>query len=209
MEENLPNRKMLRWNRRDYSSEGKYFITICIKDRKTLLSRVSSVGGDVPDAPQIQLLAFGKIADRYINQLNDFYDDLEVDQYVIMPNHIHIILFVYENGPSRGAMGAPRSGRSDLSEWQRSADAEEHSRRRQMVGTATGLSAPTKQHSAVSRFVSTFKRFCNKESGANIWQRSFYDHVIRDSKDYQNHLRYICENPQKWQEDELYSSILE
>ena len=172
MEENLPNRKMLRWNRRDYSSEGKYFITICIKDRKPLLSRISSVGGDVPDAPQIQLLAFGKIADHYINQLNDFYDDLEVDQYVIMPNHIHIILFVYENGPSR-------------------------------------TSAPTKQHSAVSRFVSTFKRFCNKESGANIWQRSFYDHVIRDSKDYQNHLRYICENPQKWQEDELYSSILE
>ena len=52
MEENLPNRKMLRWNRRDYSSEGKYFITICIKDRKTLLSRISSVGVGALDDPK-------------------------------------------------------------------------------------------------------------------------------------------------------------
>ena len=65
--------------------------------------------------------------------------------------------------------------------------------------------APTKQHSAVSQFVSTFKRFCNKEYGVNIWQRHFNDHVIRNRDDYYEHIKYISENPMRWYYDELYS----
>ena len=127
------------------------------------------VGGDVLDAPTIvELLPYGEIADKYINQLNAFYDYIKVNKYVIMPNHIHIMLFVVENGASR-------------------------------------TSPPTKQHSAVSQFVSTFKRFCNKECGGNIWQRHFHDHIIRNREDYEEHLRYIHENPVRWQFDELYT----
>ena len=66
----------------------------------------------------------------------------------------------------------------------------------------TANTAP-RQHSAVSRFISTFKRFCNKESGAKLWQRGFHDHIIRDLADYERHLRYIEENPIRWQTDEL------
>jgi len=88
--------------------------------------------GDVLDAPHIELMQHGKIADKYICQMNKFYEDIVIDKYVIMPDHIHILLFVTENGASR-------------------------------------TSPPTvKQHSRVSRFVSTFKRFCNKEYGNNI-----------------------------------------
>ena len=77
-----------------------YFITICTEKRKQILSEI--VGGDVLDAPKsVKLLPYGKIAEKYLNQLNNFYDSIEVDKYVIMPNHIHIVLFVYENGASR------------------------------------------------------------------------------------------------------------
>ena len=65
-------------------------------------------------------------------------------------------------------------------------------------------SAPTRQHSTISRFVSTFKRFCNKEYGENIWQRGFHDHVIRNREDYEEHLKYILENSTNWFYDELY-----
>ena len=123
----------------------------------------------VLDAPQIELLHYGKIAEKYINQLNDFYEDMAVDQYVIMPNHIHIMLFVLEGGASR-------------------------------------TSPSTKQHSSIPRFVSTFKRFCNKEFGFNIWQRGFNDHVIRNYEDYREHLKYIYENPARWHYDELYGN---
>ena len=166
MENQLPQRKQLRLQHFDYSSTGAYFITVCTKNRQQCLSRI--VGGDVLDAPQIALSKYGKIADNYINQLNEFYDYLKVDQYVIMPNHIHIILFILGNGASR-------------------------------------TSPPTKQHASVSRFISTFKRFCNKEIGVNIWQPSFYDHIIRDREDYEEHVYYIYENPMRWKFDELYT----
>ena len=175
MENELPKRKPTRLHYFDYNSSGAYFLTICTENRRNLLSRI--VGGDVLDAPQsdvsyspkrIELSYYGKIADKYINQLNDFYDDIKVDQYVIMRNHVHIILFVRADGASR-------------------------------------TSPPTKQHSTVSHFISTFKRFCNKEYGENIWQRHFNDHIIRNPKDYEKHIKYIHENPDRWYFDELYS----
>ena len=162
-------RKRNRLEKYDYSSTGAYFITICTEGRREILSRIV-VGGDVLDAPKNEkLLPYGKIAEKYIHQLNNFYNDIVVDRYVIMPNHIHIMLFVSENGASR-------------------------------------TSPPTKQHATVSKFVSTFKRFCNKEYGENIWQRSYYDHVIRDRQDYEEHARYIMENPARWYYDELYTT---
>ena len=167
MENELPKRKPPRLKNFDYSRCGAYFITICTHNRQKLLSQI--VGGDVLDAPKnVELSPYGKIVDKYINQLNDFYAHLSVDQYVIMPNHIHILLIVLENGSS-------------------------------------GTSTPTRQHSSVSSFVSTLKRFCNKELGKNIWQRHFYDHIIRNRKDYKEHIKYIYENPSNWFYDELYT----
>ena len=53
--------------------------------------------------------------------------------------------------------------------------------------------------------MSTFKRFCNKEYGTNIWQRYFNDHIIRNREDYEEHIKYIYENPIRWYYDELYT----
>ena len=131
-----------------------------------MLSRI--VGTGVLDGPDVTLLPYGKIAAKYIDQLNDFYEHLSVESYVIMPNHIHILLNV--KGPS-------------------------------------GTPVPTRQNSVVSLFVSTFKRFCNKEYGRNIWQSRSYDHIIRDQKDFDRHLQYIYENPFGWQKDEFYSDV--
>ena len=163
---NKRRKESIRLQGFDYNSAGAYFITICTENRQQTLSRI--VGGDVLDAPTVQLLPYGKIADKYIRQLNDFYDTIRVDGYVIMPNHIHLLLMVTEDGASR-------------------------------------TSPPTRQHSAVSQFVSTFKRFCNKEYGHNIWQRYYNDHIIRNQGDYDEHLRYVQENPIRWREDELYT----
>jgi REP element-mobilizing transposase RayT len=99
-EKELPRRKPTRLRNFNYSETGAYFITICTKGRARILSEI--VGGDVLDAPKnVKLMQKGKIADKYINQLNDFYDHITVDSYVIMPNHIHLMLIVSENGASR------------------------------------------------------------------------------------------------------------
>lgn len=159
-------RKTTRLKNVDYSSNCLVFLTICTKDRRCILSNV--VGTGILDGPQIELTHYGKIADKYINQLNEFYDNLSVESYVVMPNHIHMILWVKQkDGPS-------------------------------------GTPVPTLQNSAVSKFVGTYKRLCNKQAGFNLWQYRSFDHVIRNEDDYQKHLNYIYENPIRWKFDELY-----
>ena len=174
MNSDLPQRKNNRKEGFDYSAAGAYFITICTQNRRQILSHIVGgdvldapqiVGDDVLDAPSIELFYHGKIADKYINQLSDFYSYMEVDHYVIMPNHIHMILIVYDH---------------------------------------ENMESSAKQHTPISRFISTFKRFCNKEYGEDIWQRGFMDHIIRNREDYQQHLKYIVDNPVRWHFDELY-----
>ena len=98
MENKLPERKPNRIEEYDYSQNGAYFVTICTKDRRKILCNI--VGTGVLDCPQIQLLKHGKIAEKYIKQMDTFYNHLSVDKYVIMPDHIHLILSV-DNGTSR------------------------------------------------------------------------------------------------------------
>ena len=166
--EELKSRKTTRLKKEYYNRSVIVFLTICTKDRRCILSDI--VGTGVLDGPKIELTKYGEIADKYIKQLNDFYDNLSVESYVIMPNHIHLLLWVKdgENGPS-------------------------------------GTPVPTAQNTITARFLSTFKRFCNKEYGLNIWQYRSNDHIIRNRDDYEEHLRYIHENPVNWYYDELYA----
>ena len=96
--EEIKNRKNTRLQGYDYNSVGAFFLTICTKDRKSILSQI--VGTGVLDGPGVELTNYGKIAEKYLIQINNFYDDISIDSYVIMPNHIHLILFVYPQGPS-------------------------------------------------------------------------------------------------------------
>ena len=164
----LPRRKAMRLKNYDYNTQGAYFITICTQNRKEILSDIV-VGTGVLDCPKTVLSNYGKIADSNINEMSNFYDNLSVDKYVIMPNHIHLLISVknFEHGQS-------------------------------------GTPVPTNANSVVSRFVSTFKRLCNKEYKKNIWQPRFHDHIIRGEEDYKEIWEYIDTNPQKWRDDEFY-----
>jgi len=91
VQDKLPTRKGLRLKDYDYSSAGCYFITICTKDKKNSLGRV--VGCDAHIAPPyVELSKYGLIVNKHINRINEIYNDFSVDKYVIMPNHIHMIL---------------------------------------------------------------------------------------------------------------------
>ena len=175
-ENKLQKRKAIRYEDFDYNTVGVYFITICTKNKQCMLSEI--VGTGVLDCPQIKLTSYGEIADKYINQLNDFYNHLSIESYVIMPNHIHFLLFIQKEKQTF------KNGQS-------------------------GTPVPTnveRANSSFSHFISTFKRFCNKEYGKNIWQARSYDHIIRNYEDYENHVKYIHENPTQWYFDELYSN---
>ena len=180
-EEKLPKRKPTRASGFDYSNGGAYFLTICTDKRKKILSHISPwvpqtedlrlggscVGDDALGVPTLTLSDYGKIVEKYILSTENIRG-VCVDNYVIMPNHIHLIISI-------DADGTPRA------------------------------SSPTRQTSTVSGCVSSLKRFVNKEIGKNIFQRSFYDHIIRSRKEYDEIYNYIQLNPQNWEKDELYT----
>ena len=93
MENVLRKRKHPRLDHYDYSTAGAYFITICTQSRRCLLSRI--VGRWLSPA-EIQYTAYGKIAREQLLLLEQRYPSLKIDQYVIMPNHIHAILLLQE-----------------------------------------------------------------------------------------------------------------
>lgn len=104
-------RKSNRLNGYDYSSYGLYFITICTKDRMEILW-TSDVGDGVLDVPlccafdinTVKLSSFGSVIKKHIRSMNNYYSDIKILQYVIMPNHIHFVVQVFQvskDGTSR------------------------------------------------------------------------------------------------------------
>lgn len=161
-------RKNIRLKVYDYSQNGAYFVTVCTKERRNILSTVR-VGGGILDAPYVELTEFGEIVEHQFEIMNGLYDFINVKHYIIMPNHIHFIIEVVEK---TGTSGRP---------------------------------SPTRSNSIVSNYVGTFKRFTNRKSGTELWQRSFYDHIIRNDADYLEKANYILTNPHKWYDDEYYT----
>lgn len=148
-------RKPNRLKNYDYSQSGTYFITVCTCDRKPILSHID-VGANC-----VRLTKIGLVIENEIKRLDTIYGNVFVDNYVIMPNHLHLIIRIEESG------------------------------RTQFVPT-------------ISRIIKQFKGSITKHLSRSVWQKGFYDHIIRDDNDYQTKWKYIDENPIKWAEDELY-----
>ena len=165
---NLPKRKPTRLKDYDYSSQGYYFITICAHNRKNLFS---SVVGAIHELPENKLNSNGKVIDYYINNLENRFDII-VDKYVIMPNHIHMIIVINERSIRESTL-----------------------QKRSIISNTIGyLKMNTSRDIHKNGFI------------GDIWQRSFYDHIIRDENDYLKIWNYIDTNPQKWNEDCFYIS---
>ena len=103
--EKLPNRKHPRLDEFDYSADGAYFVTICTQGRKCVLSQIVGRGLAPAETSAVEHTTFGKIAEKQLLLLEERYPYLKVDQYVIMPNHIHAVLIL--NDQAAGASPRP------------------------------------------------------------------------------------------------------
>ena len=91
----LSVRKYIRLKGYDYSKAGYYFITICVKNRENILGEV--VGDDAHIVPFVRLSEYGRIVRKHILNISCSYSDVYVDKYIVMPNHIHMILILQNN----------------------------------------------------------------------------------------------------------------
>ena len=108
MQSGFPVRKHPRLKEYNYGLNGAYFITICVKNKQHLLGEI--VGRDVHIAPVVRLSKYGIIVDKHINLINSLGNGATVDKYVIMPNHIHMIIML-ERETQCGVGGAMRTSR--------------------------------------------------------------------------------------------------
>ena len=138
-----PQRKRLRLKDFDYAENAYYYLTVCTNERKCFFSEIVN---DSDGEAKVRLTEQGKTVERFIKTIPG------IDKYVIMPNHVHMII-------------CKENGKSIVSDM------------RSLKGLVT------------------------KTLGENIWQKSYYDHVIRNEKDYIEKWQYIDENPAKWAED--------
>ncbi|MBE6756822.1 MAG: hypothetical protein E7555_10250 [Ruminococcaceae bacterium] len=91
---NLPKRKPTRLKRYDYSAPGAYFITICTQNRKQILSKISIVGEGLRALPKNELTKTGNVVKNAVDFINKVYQNISVDKYVIMPNHVHLLISI-------------------------------------------------------------------------------------------------------------------
>ena len=108
----LPKRKQIRLREYDYSSLGAYFVTVCTQDRRCILSDIA-VGDGVLDVPNVRLSSYGKTVEETLREIETAYAWLSLDRYVIMPNHIHLLLRIETNGPSGTPAPTKKNGGLD------------------------------------------------------------------------------------------------
>ena len=165
-----PVRKRNRLQAYDYSTPGAYFITICAYEHKCVFSRVQVSGpvGDGLARPVLKLTNLGYTVEQQILAIPKRFPSVLVDTYVIMPNHIHLLLRLQDDA------------------------------------------GPASPSPTVGNIIGAFKSLSTRAAkpylgGKPLFQRSFYDHVIRDERDYEEVWAYMDGNPGKWAEDELYA----
>ncbi len=169
---NLPKRKPTRLKEYNYSTPGAYFITICTHNRKCLFSNIV---GAIHELPENQLTEYGEYVEQIIEILPERFN-VSIPKYVIMPNHIHLIIEINNNDDEKRAI------RESPLQYQRS-----------IIDKIVGFLK-----------MNVSKKIHNTYSD-KIWQRSFHDHIIRGEKDYRKIWEYIDTNPLKWESDCFYN----
>ncbi len=174
-EKELPKRKSTRLKNYDYSSTGVYFVTICIQDRKQILSEIiktarhaidepenSAVGeGLAPPAYLVKLKPCGEVAREQLQLIEQRFPSVSVKDYIIMPDHVHVILYLRKE--------------------------------------AGGASPSPTLDDVICAFKSLTSRSCKQKHGIEkMFQRSSAEHIIRDMEDYETRRKYIYENPERW-----------
>jgi putative transposase len=177
----IHHRRSIRLRDYDYSRAGAYFVTICTWEKECLFGEI--VKGEM------HLNEYAYVVTKCWDDLINHYTGITLDAFVAMPNHIHCII-VIDNNVGAGLKPARLDNHT--------------------ANNRAGLKpAPTNKRYGLSEIVRAFKTFSSRQinqirntSGTPVWQRNYYEHIIRNEKELQTIREYIRYNPLKWNEDE-------
>jgi REP-associated tyrosine transposase len=196
----LHRRRSIRLAEYDYAAPGAYFLTICSHARKCVF-------GSVVDG-QMVLSSPGRIVAACWEAIPEHFRRMALDAFVVMPNHVHGILVITDRAHAReGGKEMPVGASHAML-------AREGGEEIPAVGAWHAMPLPTRRRfsappaDALSAVVGSFKAAATRRinvmqrtPGAPIWQRNYYEHVIRNEDDLQAIRQYIADNPLRWQFD--------
>jgi REP element-mobilizing transposase RayT len=208
----IHKRKSIRLKGYDYSQEGLYFITLCCQNRECLFGQIHNGSMILNDA--------GKMIENEWLNLENRFPNIELHEFIVMPNHFHGILKIVG-----AALVAAQSTQSTLVAAQSTpvraalvdaqstlAVAQNEMETQTIEGQPQGI-APTKtigdmmgafKSITTVEYIRGVKNLGWKPFDGKIWQRNYYEHIIRNEQSYQNISNYIINNPAKWQDDKFY-----
>ena len=184
------SRKSTRLKEYDYSENGYYYVTICTENREQIFGTIEN--------NDMILNGVGNMIDQWWRKMFEKYDDISIDKYIIMPNHIHGIINIAVgaipcNRPIKNNKNNTTTGENTVSPLQRKI---------------------SNQYNGLGQYISWFKRMTTNKYMYHVktdgwesfnkclWQRNYYDHIIRNEKSLQGIREYIINNPATWADDE-------
>ncbi len=167
----MHERKNIRLKEYDYSKKGKYFITICTWKMEPYFGKI--INGEMIYSD------IGKIANQYLQDIPDHFNHIVMQEYVVMPNHIHCILEIVG---SRHGVTEKTAKKKQFSH--------------QIKGSISVVVGQYK--SSVTRWAN------NNKHGYFSWQKRFYERIVRDKEEFDNIKKYIRENPFRWNNEKYF-----
>jgi len=177
------HRRSIRLPGYDYARNGTYFVTICLQGRECLFGGIANGEMEMNEAGLM-------VADAWL-ALPERFPSILVDEFVIMPNHFHGIILITNNNDDGFGLGRGAACRA------------QNACRAPIIGTCgkgAASSAPT-----VGKIMRAFKSISaiavNRaldRHGVPVWQRNYYERIIRDDNELQRARQYILDNPAKW-----------
>jgi putative transposase len=189
----IHHRQSIRLKGYDYSKTGLYFITICCQDRAYLFGEI--VGAPVGGAQMI-LNDAGKMIETQWLALKERFPNIELHEFIVMPNHFHGILEIVKTDVPLNAVGAT------LVVAQNEEGQPRGLPQRGITPTVGDMMDAFKSITTVE-YIRGVKGLGWQRFNGKVWQRNYWEHIIRNEEAYQRIANYIVNNPQKWGEDKL------
>jgi putative transposase len=176
----IHHRRSIRLPDYDYAQDGWYYVTICSQNHRCLFGEISQ--------EKMILNSAGAMIEKWWRKLPEKYPGIQLDEYVVMPNHLHGIIVIVGAAPR----GRPNTGTHSVNE-----SGQPH-----RVAPTLGVIIGWFKTMSTNEYIRNVKQDGWPAFEKRVWQRNYYEHIIRKEKELHSIQNYIAENPMRWEEDE-------
>ena len=197
----IHHRRSIRLKGYDYSQAGMYFVTICVKRRGEKFFAFTF--GEIVDGEMV-LNDAGKMIEKCWLEIVQHYPIAILHEYIVMPNHVHGIIELTNDGnDTKPSVGAKNFSPNDTSVFFHNDNDTQTT-----IGVKNFLplrDPPRGTSRTIGAIVRGFKIGVTKQLGFSVWQRNYWEHIVRNEQSYQRITNYIINNPAKRENDKFYT----